>query len=283
MAAAAGLRRKFRVGLVQMTVGEDKAANFARAANLVRNAARKGAQLVALPECFNTPYGAKYFQKHAEPLHGHTTNLLSEIAKECKIYLVGGSFPESDGDKIYNTCTVFNPNGDMLGKYRKLHLYDVDVPGKITFQESRFLSPGNEFFTFETDWCRVGVGICYDIRFPELASIYNQKGCKLLCYPGAFNMKTGPAHWRLLVRSTALSNQIYMAGVSAARSRSSGFVSWAHSMLVDPWGEVVTNAEEDETIAYGDVDLDYLDQVRTSIPISKQKRLELYKSATVLS
>ncbi|KAL5500281.1 hypothetical protein EMCRGX_G011813 [Ephydatia muelleri] len=273
---AAACIRKFRVALIQLAVGKDKASNLQRAGQLIREAAGKGANIIALPECFNCPYGNKYFPEYAESIPGASTNLLSSIAKDCSIYLIGGSIPERDGDKLYNTCTVFGPTGTLLTKFRKMHLFDIDVPGKITFRESDILSPGDQFATFDTEWCKVGVAICYDLRFKDLASIYAQQGCQLLCYPGAFNMTTGPAHWELLIRSRALDNQLYVAAISPARDEAASYVAWGHSTLANPWGEVVAKASEKEDIVYGDVDLELLENVRKQIPVTHQRRLDLY-------
>ncbi|KAM5275223.1 omega-amidase NIT2 isoform 1-T1 [Hipposideros larvatus] len=228
-------------------------------------------------ECFNSPYGTNYFPEYAEKIPGESTQKLSEVAKECSIYLIGGSIPEEDAGKLYNTCAVFGPDGTLLVKHRKLHLFDIDVPGKITFQESKTLSPGDSFSTFETPYCRVGLGICYDIRFAELAQIYAQRGCQLLVYPGAFNLTTGPAHWELLQRGRAVDNQVYVATASPARDEKASYVAWGHSTVVNPWGEVLAKAGTEETIIYSDIDLKKVAEIRQQIPISSQKRSDLYE------
>jgi len=191
---------QFRLAVIQMSVGANKGRNLERAAELVSRAAKEfKVQLVALPECFNSPYGTKHFPEYAEPVPadksqwGDSTRALSAMAADNKVFLVGGSIPERDGDKLYNTCTAWSPEGRMVAKYRKMHLFDIDVPGKITFKESEVLSPGNSLAVLDTPFgCRVGLGICYDIRFAELAQVYaRQHDCHLLLYPGAFNMTTG--------------------------------------------------------------------------------------------
>lgn len=267
---------KFRLALIQLFVSPVKSDNLNRASKLIREAAQQGAKVVALPECFNSPYGTKFFPEYAETIPGESTKVLSDVAKECGIYLIGGSIPEEDAGKLYNTCTVFGPDGKMLAKHRKIHLFDINVPGKICFQESETLSPGDSFSVFDTPYCKVGVGICYDIRFAELAQIYTKKGCQLLVYPGAFNMTTGPAHWELLQRSRALDNQVYVATASPARDEKASYVAWGHSSVVSPWGEVLSKAGPDETVTYTDIDLQYLTDVRQQIPIHFQKRADLY-------
>ncbi|XP_063812311.1 omega-amidase NIT2 [Pseudophryne corroboree] len=276
MQAAARAMAKFRLAVVQLLVSPVKTDNLKKASQLIKQAAQEGAQVVALPECFNSPYGTKFFPEYAERIPGQSTQMLSDVAKECGIYLIGGSIPEEDSGKIYNTCTVFGPDGTLLIKHRKIHLFNIDVPGKIRFQESETLSPGDSFSVFDTPYCKIGVGICYDIRFAELAQIYTKKGCQLLVYPGAFNMTTGPAHWELLQRARALDNQVYVATVSPARDDSASYVAWGHSTVVNPWGEVIAKAGAEESITSTDIDLQYLAEIRQQIPIHAQRRHDLY-------
>jgi len=203
---------------------------------------------------------------------------LSQWARDNKVYLIGGSIPEIGEDKkLFNTCTIWSPTGDMLGRHRKVHLFDIDIPGKITFQESKVLSSGNQLTTILTDVCKIGVGICYDIRFPEMAQIYRKNGCDLLIYPGAFNMTTGAAHWQLLQQGRAVDNQVYVATISPARDATASYVAWGHSMVVNPWGEVIAEAEDSESIVYADIDLGYLNEIRRQIPVSTQSRSDLYE------
>lgn len=206
--------------------------------------------MIFLPsECFNSPYGTKFFPHYAEEIpEGETSQLLSGIAKELKIHLIAGSIPERKDSKLFNTSTIWGPEGSLLATYRKMHLFDIDIPGEITFKESDSLSAGNQLAIFNVKDFTVGVGICYDIRFEELAKIYRKKGCNLLVYPGAFNMKTGPLHWELLARSRANDNQCYTALISPARDAEAGYIAWGHSMIVDPWAKIVTKAEADEAV-----------------------------------
>lgn len=268
---------KFRLALVQLAVGTIKEDNLSRAVKLIKQAATNGAQVVSLPECFNSPYGTSFFPEYAEPIPGPSSETLMAAARENKVWLVGGSIPEEDCGKLYNTCAVFNPEGEMIAKHRKVHLFDIDVPGKITFKESTTLSPGNNLTMFDTPFCKIGIGICYDIRFAELAQIYARSGCKLLLYPGAFNMTTGPLHWELLQRARALDNQVYVATASPARDACGPYVAWGHSTAVNPWGEVIATTEHAEDIVYVDVDLDVVDQVRAQIPVTSQRRRDLYE------
>ncbi|XP_054458755.1 omega-amidase NIT2 [Anoplopoma fimbria] len=272
---------KFRLAVVQLHVTSVKAENLNRARGLVREAAGRGGQLVLLPECFNSPYGTSFFSQYAERIPGETSQLLSDTAKENQVYLVGGSIPEEDGGKLYNSCLVFGPDGELILKHRKIHLFDIDVPGKIRFQESETLSPGSTLSTFDTPFCKVGVGICYDMRFAELAQLYSRRGCQLLVYPGAFNMTTGPAHWELLQRGRAVDNQVYVATASPARDETASYVAWGHSTVVNPWGEVISKAGAEEAVIYADVDLQYLADIRQQIPVTAQRRDDLYTVTSV--
>uniref|UniRef100_A0A0P4VQK9 omega-amidase n=1 Tax=Scylla olivacea TaxID=85551 RepID=A0A0P4VQK9_SCYOL len=265
-----------RIALIQMRVGEVKAENVARAVQLIKEAAGGGAQLIALPECFNSPYGTSYFPKYAEEIPGESTNALKDAAKKFGVFVVGGSVPERNGDKLFNTCTVWGPQGDMIAKHRKVHLFDINVPGGIVFRESDCLSPGNSLTMFDLPHCKIGLGICYDIRFAELAQLYTKLGCKVLLYPGAFNMTTGPAHWGLLQQCRALDNQIYVGTISPARDTNASYIAWGHSSVVSPWGEVVSTCEDEEAIVYADLDMDYVTKVRQMIPVQKQKRSDMY-------
>jgi omega-amidase len=209
------------------------------------------------------------------------------------VYTIG-SIPEKDGDNFYNTSTVFDPKGTMIAKHRKIHLFDINIPGKIIFRESDVLSCGNSLTTFDIGKgglvaiacslffflpigsCKLGLGICYDMRFAELAQAYSSLGCQCLIYPGAFNMTTGPKHWELLLRARAVDNQLYVAAVSPARDESSSYVAWGHSTVVNPWGELVATTEHNEAVIYADVDLSKVEEVRTAIPIRNQRQDSVY-------
>lgn len=217
-----------KIGLLQLLVGSDKQANISNAVKKIGECARAGAQIVCLPEMFNCPYSNDSFLPYSEAIPaGETTRALLKVASDHKIYVIGGSIPERDpsSGKIYNTCVVVNPAGEMIAKHRKIHLFDIDIPGKMTFKESETLTAGDDVTVFNVDGIgKVGLGICYDIRFPELAMRMRKEGCKLLIYPGAFNTTTGPLHWELLARARAVDNQCYVAVVSPARNPESKYL-----------------------------------------------------------
>ncbi|CAH8608177.1 unnamed protein product [Schistosoma rodhaini] len=250
-----------RLALVQMFVGADKPANIKRASELISRAVSEHSpHLVCLPECFTSPIGAKYFGPYAEAVpNGPSCQMLSDAAKLHKIWLVGGSIPERGPDgKLYNCCATYNPDGELVGLYRKLHLFDIDIPGQFAFKESASLSSGKETFSFEIPLknsenkisvIRVGIGICYDIRFPELSLLYaNQLGCQLLLFPAAFNPKTGSLHWELLGRARALDTQCYVGMCSPACNLELDYISHAESLITSPWGIVIAKGGKEVSI-----------------------------------
>eukprot|EP00041_Stephanoeca_diplocostata_P025436 m.665896 g.665896 ORF g.665896 m.665896 type:complete len:390 (-) comp22748_c0_seq27:401-1570(-) len=287
---------KMRMALCQVDVTAEKVKNIATARDAIAAGAEGGAQVVSLPECWNSPYAVSAFPKYAEPVPSvgqsiadkklsPSSAMLIESAKKHKVHLVGGSIPEVEVDAdgkahVYNTCICIDPSGTVVAKHRKVHLFDIDVPGKITFKESDTLTAGNNITIFDTPYCKIGVGICYDIRFPEQAMLMRMEGCDMLLYPGAFNMTTGPAHWTLLQRARAVDNQLYVACVSPARSpNKKDYQAWGHSSVVSPWGDVLVEATgetQPQQILFCDIDLSKVDDFRSSVPTSKQKRTDLY-------
>lgn len=271
------LVRQFKFAAVQLHVTADKEANLAHVRDVVRQAAQSGARVVALPECFNSPYGPKYFAKYAESVpDGATTQLLQSLALEHRVLLIGGSIPERDGDKLFNTSVVFDEAGRLLAKFRKIHLFDVAIKNGITFQESSTLSAGSDLALFDSTFGRFGLGICYDVRFAPLAQLYAKRGAQFLVYPGAFNTVTGPLHWELLARARAVDNQLFVALVSPARDPDASYHAYGHSIVVDPWAKVLAQASHEPTIVYADIDLDRVDEVRSQIPVTSQQRNDVY-------
>ncbi|XP_015589605.1 omega-amidase NIT2 [Cephus cinctus] len=274
---AFGTMASLRISLVQLAVGNDKAVNISRAVSFIQRAKEEQADLVVLPECFNSPYGTSHFSAYAENIpEGETSIALSQAAKEYGIHLIGGTIPERDGDKLYNTSTVWDHQGNLIAKHRKMHLFDIDIKGKMTFRESDTLSPGNELTTFKVKDCKIGLGICYDIRFEEMARLYRNLGCQMLIYPAAFNMTTGPLHWSLLQRARANDNQLFVACVSPARGEGAGYIAWGHTQLTSPWAKVLHEMDEKEGIVTCDVDLKMVEEVRAQIPVFSQRRTDLY-------
>lgn len=285
------LKKPVKLACIQLASGADKSVNLAHAREKVHEAAKTGAKIIVLPECFNSPYGCDYFPSYAEQLlpsppskeQSPSYHALSEMARETGTYLVGGSIPESvqhekeDKKRYYNTSLVFSPSGDLLATHRKVHLFDIDIPGKITFRESDVLSPGNKVTIVDLpEYGKIAVAICYDIRFPELGMIAARKGCFALIYPGAFNTTTGPLHWSLQGQARAMDNQVYVALCSPARDVNAAYPAYGHSLVVDPMAQVLVEAEEKETIVTVELSGEKIEQTRKGIPLRDQRRFDVY-------
>ncbi|OAF71230.1 hypothetical protein A3Q56_01015 [Intoshia linei] len=270
-----------RVAVIQCLVKNDKSVNLLNIQKMIKTAVNhKNSDLVVLPECCNSPYDTSKFAEYAEEIPGRSSEIFSSMAKSHKIFLVAGSIPEKSGNKLYNTCTVYNPLGELIAKYRKMHLFDVNIPGKIKFQESNTLTAGKKLCTFSMgekfNNFKIGLGICYDMRFPLLAFAYSKLDVDMLIYPGAFNMTTGPLHWELLQRARAVDNQIFVIAASTARDEKSNYVAYGNSGIISPWGKHIAKAESAESIIYGNIDKDELVQSRQSIPVRKQENIRNY-------
>lgn len=268
-----------KIAQIQMKVTADKAANIAHACQMIRSAG--DIDLAILPEMFCCPYVGKLFSQYNEAEGGEAYRALSALAKELGIYIVGGTIPESSGDKVYNTCYVFGPDGRCIARHRKTHLFDVCIKNGQVFRESDNLAPGRDLTIFDTPWGPMGLCVCFDMRFEELSRLMALRGAKVIFVPAAFNMTTGPAHWQLLFRQRAVDNQLFTVGASPARDRSAGYVAWGHSIVCDPWGTVLTELDEQEAVAVTDIDLSRIDEVRAQLPILSARRTDLYTIHTV--
>ena len=226
--------------------------------------------MISLPEMWNCPYSNVYFRQFAEAEDGKCVKFMSQLSKELGIYLIGGTIAELENDKVYNTCYCFDRNGDLIGKHRKIHLFDVDLEGKLRFMESDTLTAGKNLTVIDTEFCKIGVAICYDVRFPEMFRDMAIEGAKLIMVPAAFSAATGPFHWDLLMRSRAVDNQVYIAANAPAKAEKGIFNPHGCSCIVDPWAEFVSQADKKECIIYGDIDLEYVDKIRRQLPVLKE-------------
>lgn len=269
--------KDFKLAVCQTSVTSDKERNIYNAENMIRRAASNGADLVVLPEIFNSPYDTKCFADYAETYPGPTSIRMMDIARDLGIYLLAGSIPELDGDKIYNTAYFYDREGKMIARHRKMHLFDIDVEGGQYFKESDVLTPGYDFTIVDTDLGRIGIGICYDVRFPEYFRVLSTMGAEMVLLPAAFNMTTGPLHWEISLRVRALDNQIFMVGASSARDTGASYVSYANSRVVDPWGTIIASADEKESIIYADIDGSKVEAVRQQLPLIKHLRRDKYR------
>lgn len=307
------LKKPVKIACIQLASGPDKSANLSNARNKILEAAHKGANIVVLPECFNSPYGCDYFPSYAEQLRpfpppkeqSPSFDALSSAAKEAGVYLVGGSIPElavgdesagedklgergekkdtdTEKETYYNTSLIFGPDGKLLATHRKVHLFDIDIPGGITFKESDVLSAGNKITLVDLpDYGRIAVGICYDVRFPEMAMIAARRGAFALVYPGAFNLTTGPLHWKLLAQGRAVDNQVYVAMCSPARDTTATYHAYGHSMVVDPMAKVLVEAGEGEETVVAELDEETIEKARKGIPLREQRRFDVYPDVSV--
>lgn len=269
---------KIKIAAIQMSTVADKMENVRTVKTYLEKIKDENPDFVILPEMFCCPYQTENFPIYAEKEGGPVWQQLSGYAKQYGVYLIGGSMPEKDAEgNVYNTSYIFDREGKQIGKHRKVHLFDIDVKGGQTFKESDTLTAGDSDTVFDTEFGKIGVMLCFDIRFPELSRMMVNDGAKVIFVPAAFNMTTGPAHWELSFRTRALDNQIYMVGCAPARDVSAGYISWGHSIVTDPWGRVTGMLDENEGILLAELDMDYEEQVREELPLLKSRRKDIYQ------
>lgn len=263
-----------KVAAVQMVSTPDVDTNLASARQHIADAAKQGAQLVLLPEYWSV-MGMQETDKlrHAEPFGaGPMQKAMSELAAEHRIWLVGGTLPlvSPHPDKVLNTVLAFDPDGKCAARYDKMHLFSF-ARGQESYDEARTILHGEQVGAFDAPFGRVGLSVCYDLRFPEL---YRAMGdCTLLMMPAAFTYTTGKAHWEILLRARAIENQCYVLASAQGGQHPNGRRTWGHSMLIDPWGEIKAVLPESEGVIVGEVDLGHLQRLRESLPALKHRRL----------
>lgn len=256
---------------IQMNSQDDAKKNWAEAEKQIRLAARDGAKVIALPEYFAFFTADSDAQRSSgqEIAGGPVYQSLAELARELSVTIHAGSVMESDGDRRYNTSVVFDCNGSIVAKYRKIHLFDVEVPGGVRYLESSWVSRGSEVVVYEIDGVKIGCAICYDIRFPELFSMLRDKGCDVIVLPAAFTLQTGKDHWEVLLRARAIETQTYIVAPAQVFTNTGGTKScWGHAMIVDPWGAVVAQASDRVGFVSAHIDFDYLQSIRRSLPVA---------------
>ena len=263
-----------KVAAIQMVSRAQASENMASAERLLRQAKADGAELIVLPEYWSI-MGLRDHDKVdcAEPFgNGPLQSFLQTMARDLGVYLVGGTIPlVSDVEgKIFNACLVYGPEGQLLSRYDKIHLFGFKN-GEESYQESNTITPGAEVASFESPIGRVGLGICYDLRFPELFRSMGQ--CSLLILPAAFTHVTGQAHWEVLLRARAIENQCYVLASAQGGLHENGRRTWGHSMLIDPWGKVLTCIEEGEGVCQGLIDLDAMQKIRTNLPALQHRKI----------
>lgn len=271
------------VGAVQLSSQADVDENLGRVGALVDEAARRGAQLVLLPENFAYLGEEEGKRVIAEDLsaegstRGPITARLSELARAHSVHLIAGGMPELSGDpnRPYNTCVVLTPEGRIASIYRKIHLFDVDLTDGTRYRESAATTPGDEPRVVSVEGLRVGLSICYDLRFPELYRALSAAGADVMVVPAAFTVITGKDHWHVLLRARAIEAQAYVIAAAQWGKHPRGRQTYGKSCIIDPWGEVVAQASEGEGVITAAVNTGYLAQVRANLPSLQHRRLAL--------
>jgi predicted amidohydrolase len=280
---SAGALRSTLVAAVQLSSQADVAANLERAGALVRDAAARGAEIVVLPENFAFLGGGEDERRAiAESLDadddgkllGPIGRWLADTARSSEVWLLGGGMPERSADpaRPYNTCAVLAPDGRLAARYRKIHLFDVDLAERA-YRESAASSPGSEPVTIAAAGLGVGLSICYDLRFPELYRALTAAGAEVLVVPAAFTVTTGKDHWHVLLRARAIEAQAYVVAAAQWGKHPGGRQTYGKSCIVDPWGEIIAHASEGEGVITAAVDREYLSRVRATLPSLQHRRL----------
>jgi nitrilase len=266
-------RPPITAAVCQMRSGEDVARNLMSAETLVRDAARAGATFVALPECmvFLRAEGEK--APEAQSIAGPWAKRFADLARELKITILMGSFPETaeEAARPYNTTLLFGPTGERVAAYRKMHLFDINVPGLEHLKESKATTPGAELVVADAGFAKLGLSICYDLRFPELFRALGE--VDLLVLPAAFTETTGRAHWEMLLRARAVENQCYVLAAAQGGRHPNGRMTHGNSMVIDPWGEVLVRMDKGEGVVLAELDPQRLVEVRSSLPALKHRIL----------
>ncbi len=270
---------QLRVGLVQMNSRSDKETNLATAERLIDEAAAKGARLVGLPEYVSYLGPKELHEENAEPIPGPTTERFAAKARQHGIYLLGGSILERSETPgmYYNTSAFFSPEGELLATYRKIHLFDIDITGNVSANESTTILPGDRAVTVEMDGHTLGLSICYDLRFPELYRMLALDGAEVLFVPAAFTLYTGKDHWHTLLRARAVENQCYVLAPAQIGPHDPNAQCYGHALVADPWGTVIADAPNHEGVVIADIDFEYLKQVRAQVPSLANRRPSTYQ------
>ncbi len=270
------MSRGVMVAAIQMQSTDDKQHNLVRALNLVDLAVQRGARLIALPEFFNFWGPSQRQRQEAETIPGPTVEALCRKALDCNVYILGGSIAErvNGKDKIFNSSVLVGPQGEVLAKYRKIHLFDVEIEGQMRVRESEVVQPGDGLVVAGTEYCTVGLTVCYDLRFPELYRGLTVKGARIIFVPSAFMASTGKDHWEPLLRARAIENQVFLVAPNEIGPiPGTALLRHGRSLIVDPWGTVLAQASDAEGVIVAELDFDYQDRVRRELPSLAHRRL----------
>jgi predicted amidohydrolase len=270
------------VAAVQLSSGADVQSNVDGATQLIHEAAERGATYIQLPEYFNYLGAATRYPEVAEAVPGPTTLRLSEIASSRHVTIHVGSMLErsADSTRCFNTSVIIGPTGEVVARYRKIHLFDVDVPGAVVLRESDDIDPGEQMVVADVDGFRLGLSVCFDLRFPELYRALAVNGATILAIPSAFNAMTGSAHWEVLVRARAIENHAYVVAAAQAGLTGEGIATHGHSMVVGPWGDVLVESQKSgPDVLVASIDLAEVQRRRSQIAVLDLRRPYLYGRA----
>lgn len=272
---------KVNVAAIQMVSSKDMEENLIVAAKLIQQAAEQGAELIVLPENFALLGRTNMFAEGQEEAEGLAPiqKFLSEQARLTQAYIVGGTLPIAptsnniSSERVYAACCVFNPEGNCTTRYDKSHLFDVKVSDSVgAYQESRSFIPGDRPQTAITPWGTMGLAVCYDLRFPEYFRLLVDAGAKLIALPAAFTYQTGEAHWEVLLRARAIETQSFVIAANQGGRHSKKRATWGHTMIIDPWGQIIGLLEKDEGVVMASIDMDDVDRYRQSMPLMEHRR-----------
>ena len=265
---------QFLAAAVQMLATSDKEANLREAEGWIRRAHAEGAELVVLPEVFNWRGRGKDTATNAEPVPGPSTERMIALAAELGLYVLAGSILEvsDSAGRAFNTSVLIRPGTGIIAKYRKIHLFDVDIEGEAPIRESEFRRPGDAVVVADTPLCPMGLSVCYDLRFPELYRQLSAAGAKVIFVPSVFTVPTGRAHWETLLRARAIENQVYIIAPDQTGEHPASMSAYGHSMIVDPWGTVIARADTESGLVLAPIDLAYLEGVRRRFPVLSHRK-----------
>lgn len=269
-----------KIAAIQMCSSESIDDNLKKAEKLITEAAQNAAELVVLPEMFaiissDVKRKAQIKEKYGL---GKIQNFLADQARKNKIWIVGGTIPlvSANENKISAACLIYDDQGKIAARYDKIHLFDVTISEQESYQESATTEPGNKLIVVDTPVGKLGLAVCYDLRFPALFTQLLNMGAEIIAVPAAFTMKTGEAHWELLTRSRAVENFCYVVGACQGGKHSNGRQTYGHSLIIEPWGSIIQQAShENEEIIYADIDLMRLHKIRNLMPVQKNQRFEI--------
>ncbi|MGD8233155.1 carbon-nitrogen hydrolase family protein [Vibrio sp. TRT 1302] len=263
-----------RVGLIQMTSGPNPQQNMAYIQQQVGELARAGAKLIVTPENALVFGSRSDYHQHAEPLgEGTIQHFLAQLARDNNVWLLIGSMPIKRDVGVTTTSLLFDPNGIRVADYDKLHMFDVDVAdGHKRYRESETFTPGERIVSYQAPFAHLGLTICYDVRFPTLYSELARSGANLIFVPAAFTAVTGKAHWEVLLRARAIETQSWLVAVNQVGTHPCGRETWGHSMVISPWGEVMSSLSDQADNLLVDIDLTQVEELRAAMPVAQHAR-----------